>query len=467
MIRADGAQEPAEVDAIVTRVLTLFFQLNDPVKLTTVAAWTVGNYFLPEIRECNGGKASILNVFGSPGSAKTTTMKEVVCKTFQPFGPSFEPAAPAETKFATIRNLSWSNVFVTAFDEYRTAEASGDFMRLLRTGFSGASEMRGSRDQSVRGYSLFGAVMLLGEQRADVDAAMGERLVMVGLDRTAIETRQADSVVHSLLAETDRWRVATDILQWRMRISAAAVRAWWTESRRDAYAALDAMKVKVAPRTRDLCVELAFRLRAWGEWLTYREADRPAEVPRPTIEAVFRKMLETTSGVDLPEGSSAIISVAPKSLVVRALEEVTPYAIRGEFEDHKCYRLALRGNRRMLVVHPGSLAATLAKETKSRGQADPSNGEKALKQAAKEEYARSGDTGWLVDPEFRYRMGSADDVGGDEGRAVRMRCWLIDIELAAERAGLELDWPGTPATWGGDRKKQGVLPPWRKGSSEV
>lgn len=465
MIRVDGKQDVAEVDALVERLLSLIFKLNDPIKLTTLCAWTIGCYFLPEIRELNGGKASILNVFGSPGASKTTLLKEVLSKTLQPFGASFEPATPATTRFATIRSLSWSNVFISAFDEYRTSEAGVDFMRLLRTGFSGGSEMRGARDQSVHGYSLFGAVMLLGEQRADVDAAMSERLVMVGLDRTTIETRNADSAVHEILATDERWRVATDVLQWRMRVPHADVREWWAQAKRDAFEALDRMKLKVAPRTRDLCAELTFRIRAWTEWLDHR-AERKAQVPRPPLEAVLRMMLETTTGVPLPEGGGNVIAVSAKSLVVRALEEITPYAVGGQFEDRKCYRLATRNERRMLVVHPGSLAATLAKEARSRGHQDPSNGEAALKRAAKEEYERSGDTGWLVAFDYPYRMGSADEVGEETGRTARMRCWLIDIEKAHERVGLELDWPGTPATWGGDRKKAGQppppLPPWRR-----
>src|SRR5208337_749464 len=45
MIRVDGHQNPADVDALVTRLLSLIFELNDPVKLTTICAWIVGCYF--------------------------------------------------------------------------------------------------------------------------------------------------------------------------------------------------------------------------------------------------------------------------------------------------------------------------------------------------------------------------------------------------------------------------------------
>lgn len=466
MIRADGRQEASEVDAISERVLSLLFKLNDPVKLTILCAWIVGCYFLPEIRELNGGKASILNVYGSPGSSKTTLVKEVLCKTLQPFGPSFEMATPAETRFATIRNLSWSNCFLSAFDEYRIDEAGSDFMRLLRTGFSGGSEMRGSRDQSVRGYVLHGAVTLLGEQRADVDAAMGERLVMVGLDKNTLDALGAERHLHELLAIEERWRVATDLLQWRMRVDPSAVRAWWSAAKVAASEALDRMKLRVAPRTRDLCSELSFRVRAWTEWLGHRR-ERELSIPRPEIDLVLRRMLEATTGMELPEGGGNVVSVAAKGLVVRALEEIGPYATGGVFAEGKGYRLCVRSGRRMLVVHPGILAVTLAKESKLRGRPDPTNGETALRRAAKEEYAKEGDTGWLTDPGFPYRMGSSDEVGEDQGRLVRARCWLIDVERAFERVGLELDWPGTASTWGGDRKKTLPLPPWKRGIDEA
>jgi DNA primase len=460
MLRVDGQQDPAEIDALVAKLLTLIFELNDPVKLTTICAWIVGCYFLPEIRECNG-KASILNVFGSPQSSKTTLLHQVLNKTLQPFGPAFEPASPAETRFATVRNLSWSNCFVAAFDEYRQTEAGADFIRLLRTGFSGGHEARGFRDQSVRGYLLTGAVELSGEQRADVDAAMSDRLVMVGLDKRAIEARDAAGAVQEILATDERWRVATDILQWRMGLDLPTIRGWWSEAKDAASESLARMRLRVPPRTRDLCAEITFRLRVWDEWLDHR-AERKLTVPRPGLDAVLRGVLEGASGVSVPVEGGNVVTVATKSLVVRALEEVTPYAVGGQFEERKCYRLVNRGVRRLLVVHPGSLAAVLSKESRSRGRPDPTNGELALKRAAKEEHDKDGDLGWLVDPSYPYRMGSADDVGDEQqGKTARLRCWLLDIERANERVGLELDWPGTPATWGGDRKTGG-LPAWKR-----
>lgn len=463
MLRADGAQDPAAVDPLVARLLGLLFELGDPVPLTTISAWLVGCFFLPEIREHNGGKASILNVYGSPGSGKTTLLHQVLCKTLQPFAPHFEPASPGETKFATVRNLSWSNCLVSAFDEYRSAEAGADFMRLLRAGFSGSSEMRGSRDQSVRGYSLMGAVALSGEQRADVDAAMSERLVMVGLDRGAIESRgeAGAAAVRAVLATDDRWRVASDILRWRMRLEPAEVRRWWSEARAASDASLARMALQVAPRTRDLCAELAFRLRAWDAWLDHRP-ERRVEVPRPGLDAVLRGALEGVTGVPLPQGGGVVVTVQSRSLVVRALEAATPYAVSGLFAERSGYRLATRQGRLVLVVHPGSLAACLARESRARGQPDPTNGELALKRAAREEHERGGDLGWLLDPQFPYRMGSGDDVGGESSKSARLRCWLVDVERAHERVGLELDWPGTVATWGGDRRDVPVLPGWRR-----
>ena len=460
MLRVDGRQESADADTLVSRLVPLIFELNDHVKLTTMCAWMVGCYFLPQIREMNGGKASVLNVFGSAQSAKSTTVHEVLNKTFQPYAPNFKPAVPGESKFSTIRNLSWSNTFVTAYDEYRTDEAGADFMRLVRSGFSGATENRGSRDQSVRGYDLCGAVQVSGEQRADVDAAMGDRLVMVGLDKSRIVVGETPEALREVESTVDRWRVATDILRWRMRVDEATVHRWWSEARASATEALERMRFHVAPRNRDTCCELAFRLRAWNEWLDHR-AERRMAVPRPTLDQVLRQALETMSGMDLAEGSDRVISIAGKNLVVRALEEATPYARRGGFDEHKDYRLCLRANRRMLVVYPGSLAVVLSKELKTRGRADPTNGEAALRRAAKEEHDRGGDTGWLTNPSFPYRMGSTDEVGDDKG-TVRARCWLIDIDRASEMVGLELDWPGTFATWGGERKNP-KLPPWSRG----
>lgn len=70
MLRVDGKQEPAEVDTLIARLVGLLYTLNDPIKMATLCAWIVGCYFLPEIRELNGHKASILDVYGSHNSGK-------------------------------------------------------------------------------------------------------------------------------------------------------------------------------------------------------------------------------------------------------------------------------------------------------------------------------------------------------------------------------------------------------------
>ena len=73
--------------------------------------------------------------------------------------------------------------------------------------------------------------------------------------------------------------------------------------------------------------------------------------------------------------------------------------------------------------------------------------------------------GWLVNPSFRFRMGSDDEIGGDTKGLVVARCWLIDIAKASDRVGLDLDWPGTVATWGGERKKTtapGTVGKWER-----
>ena len=464
MIKVDGGQDPADVDDLVKRAMELIFKLNDPVVLTTLCAWILGCYFLPQIREMNGGKASILNVFGSPGSGKSTLMQKILNVTLLPFGNTFEPATPAETKFATIRTLSWSNILCSPFDEFRTSEAGADFIRILRTGFSGGVENRGRQDMALRSFPLVGAAQLSGEQRADVDTAMGERLVMVALSRTTIEQTDATEALYEVLAIEEKWRVATDILQWRMTIEPTTIANWWADAKKSTSAAVETLKLRVAPRSFDICVEMAFRMRTLNEWLLRRMETRVINVELASIEDVLLRMLETTNERALPNGTD-VTAVAAKSLVVRALEDASVYAIQGSFEEGKGWRVCSRNDRRMLVVHPGAMASVLAREHRSRGTPDPTNGLAALRSSAREEYSREGDMGWLVNPSFRFRMGSDDEIGGDTKGLVVARCWLIDIAKASDRVGLDLDWPGTVATWGGERKKAvapGTVGKWER-----
>jgi DNA primase len=454
-IRVDSAQDPASVDELVKRTMDLFFKLNDVTLLTTICAWVVGCYFLPSIRDLNGGKASILNVYGSPGSGKSTLMHKIVNLTFLPFDESFEPATPAAKQFSTIRSLSWSNMFCNPFDEFREKEANVDFLRLLRTGFSGGVETRGRADLTMRSFSLVGAVQVTGEQRVSVDEALGERLVMVGLNKTLLDEIKAKAkpALHELLAARNRWRVANDILQWRMRVPPESIEEWWNQARAETPSVLESVKVTVPPRTFDVCTDMVFRLRVLREWLGHRGDARRMDLPLAADTEVVRRLVETAFETEL-SGDSNVTLVSHKSNLVRALEEATVCAIQGTFEEGKGWRLCMRNARKMLVIHPGVLASVLAKEASQRKSQDTTNGVAALKHAAREEHQRGGDLGWLVDVSFPYRMGSNDEVGSDEpATTIRARCWLMDVVKASDMAGLDLDWPGKVAEWGGRRAK--------------
>ena len=295
---------------------------------------------------------------------------------------------------------------------------------------------------------------------------MGERLVMVNFSRTAIEKRKASDVVVEILDEPEKWRVATDILQWRMKLDPAVARQWWDEARKEARETIAEINMlSVEGRKFDRCVEMAFRLRTFREWLAWRGAERVIDVPLASLADVIRRVTELADECEIPTDGSAFVS-PNRSLVVRSLEAVTPYAVQGVFEDGKGYRLCIRNERRMLVVHPAVLCTILARETRSRGQSDPTNGLSALRQSAHEEFVRKGDMGWLVNPLFRFRMGSSDEIGvAAEKSSVRAQCWLIDITRAAEQVGLDLNWPGEAATWGGSRKAApppGTTAPWKR-----
>jgi DNA primase len=427
----DGQQH--DMDRLVSKTIDLIFRLNEPDRVALIFNWCLGRYFTNEIRELNGGRASHLNIFATPGSGKTTLIFRAMMPSLFGLNREFNPATPRDTQFATIRNMSWSNIFPAPFDEFRESEMNTSFPNVMRTAYSGGSQFRGRADQSLSTYELKNPAIICGEQRFDIDAAMSERLLMVGLDRTFVDNTDR-SQVSRLLGVKDRWKVASDIATWRMGVDFATVSGWWKHAQQrtaDSLKRLGALDAN--NRLRDICIEIIFCQLVFEAWGTRRAEHRT--VPTNASRGITDDSLLRTAICDIldrPVDTTMFSSTQSKSLVVIALEHAEVLALGGELKEGIGWRYDSSG---MLLIQPTVLQSEIAKDACKKRTVDPTNGLPALRRAAREEKKKNN--GWFID---NGRVSKLVDSENVESKAAQ-RCWVIDVEKAAEAEGLSLRWP--------------------------
>jgi hypothetical protein len=218
-------REPIDLAApeILATAKTLFegvFALHQPEAVGAILCWLMGSLFGPVVR-MRLGVGPLLNVFGSPGSGKTSLMK-LLWATFVGVV-NADMMACDSTAFVNTRDFSSANALALMLDELKTdmGFAWERLTRILRRVYSGETESRGRADQGMNHYSLNAFVGVLGEERVAPDHALSERTVFVGVDGNWIamhaETREAygrlkDLPLHEIAPLLAGWSLRTDAL---------------------------------------------------------------------------------------------------------------------------------------------------------------------------------------------------------------------------------------------------------------
>lgn len=133
--------------------------------------------------EDNGYRFPILNVFGTRGSGKTTTILRV----FHPLlGYTEERSYDANTtRFVTLSLLGSTNAVPIAFSEFRVATVS-DFVRYILLSYDTGRDPRGRPDQTTVDYPLLAPFSVDGEDMLEDPAAL-ERTIAVRMNPHVIE----------------------------------------------------------------------------------------------------------------------------------------------------------------------------------------------------------------------------------------------------------------------------------------
>lgn len=158
---------------------------NHPDAVSLMVGWFFAAPLMSVFREANI-RFPHLNVFGTKGSGKTTS----VLRLFLPLMGLPQPATwtPNTTMFVIRSLFSSTNAVPVSFGEFRAASlqsARNDFLRILLMAYDTGRDARGQADLSTRTFDLLAPVVIDGEDALS-DPAVRERTIFVNLHPESI-----------------------------------------------------------------------------------------------------------------------------------------------------------------------------------------------------------------------------------------------------------------------------------------
>ena len=181
---------PSEADykTFVIRMADQLHLINEASVVSAMAGWFFATPLKP-VFENIGVRFPILNVFGTKGSGKSSSILQV----FNPLMGWKIPRAYSSrtTLFVLLTLWSSSNAIPVSFGEYRHDIRSTrlqDFIRLVLLAYDVGYDARGRPDQTTRAYPLTAPVSVDGED-AFMDPATRERAIIVNMAPDSINER--------------------------------------------------------------------------------------------------------------------------------------------------------------------------------------------------------------------------------------------------------------------------------------
>ena len=167
---------------VVADISSLLPMLNAPEAIWPVIGWYSASPFKPVLEQL-GVRFPVLNIFGTKGSGKTTTILRI----FQPlFCNTRSKTYDANTtRFVTLSLLGATNCYPVAFSEFRQG-AADKILRYILLAYDSGSDPRGRADQTTIDYPLTSPFSVDGEDGLS-DPACKERIIAVQFHPSSIE----------------------------------------------------------------------------------------------------------------------------------------------------------------------------------------------------------------------------------------------------------------------------------------
>jgi CHC2-type zinc finger protein len=216
-----------ETLALLRELFESLLLLHRETDMAAMASWNMAALFCPVLR-AHLGAFPILNVFGTPGSGKTSIVQSILWPAFAGVTRG-DLLSCTSSAFAYARDFSSANAIMIFIDEYRPSDmgpkATEQIHRSIRRLYIGDTETRGRADQDVNLYYLQIPLGLLGEKRVEGDQAIHERCIFVGMDPNWLGAHPERKALYYALAAKPLETLAPLLQAWSLGVDAAALLA--------------------------------------------------------------------------------------------------------------------------------------------------------------------------------------------------------------------------------------------------
>jgi hypothetical protein len=232
----------------VARIVELLPKTRKHDRGLSILGWFYAAPFRPLIHDWEG-EFNLLQVIGSTGTGKTSTLKAY----WQAFGMEPDPFSASDTPFTLMKHMASSNGVPVWIDEYKPADIRNDRLeslhRRLREVTKGTAVSKGRANLGEVLFNIKAPVVVSGEQKfSQSTPAVRRRAVMTTLSEEATREgssyRRAFSRLTGTAYEDENGRVSYpegyDLLdharayyRWMLQQSADDLKELWQSTRSD------------------------------------------------------------------------------------------------------------------------------------------------------------------------------------------------------------------------------------------
>lgn len=403
------------VTKLAQHIIPQLFELNEPEVMLSLIGWFSAAAIAPAIRK-RTGYFSVLWVWGTGGSGKTTIVRDVFWPLFS--GVQSDPFSCTDTLFALIHTLASTTSIPVVLDEYKhdlSVLQQQLVCRLARRNYTADIEQRGRADRQVDRYPLQAPMIVIGEQLPE-DPALRERLVVVSPLKPSLTTAR-----RAAMANIVRFPLRLLAGAWARFVTTRDVDRDLAEATAMLASMIDPQSV--APRIAHNLLVLTLGDMIHQAWCRELGVTIPN---RPQLRSHLRAILAT----NIDDEDAATV----RDLLDNFLEQVAIYAHLGLIKEGVHYAFV---DGKLCIYLEGCRQVYLV-ERRRAGQPDETLSTRSIRRVAKEKISSNS---YIIDRSRQVEL--------SEGH--RPRCFVIDPEILSQQLGF--DFPTSKnRQWGGRRR---------------